>query len=169
MVLPATFTGSPRYMHQRTQDAMAYVRQYGTPDLFITFTCNPNWHDITSNLMPSQQASDRYDIVSHVFHLKLKSMMKVIKQRQVFGQVQCDMLTVEWQKRDLPHAHILIWLQNKLRAQDVDQFICAEIPDRTQDQRLFNIVTSHMIHGPCGNVNCDSPCMTDGVCSKKYP
>lgn len=41
VVLPATFTGSPRYMHEKTQDAMTYVRHYGRPDLFITFTCNP--------------------------------------------------------------------------------------------------------------------------------
>ncbi|CAE1250270.1 unnamed protein product [Acanthosepion pharaonis] len=40
-ILPATFTGSPRYMHARTQDAMIYVRKYGRPDLFVTFTCNP--------------------------------------------------------------------------------------------------------------------------------
>ncbi|CAE1173746.1 unnamed protein product [Acanthosepion pharaonis] len=40
-ILPATFTGSLRYMHARTPDAMTYVRKYGRPDLFITFTCNP--------------------------------------------------------------------------------------------------------------------------------
>jgi hypothetical protein len=40
-ILPATYIGSPRHMHQYTQDAMSYVRKYGRPDLFITFTCNP--------------------------------------------------------------------------------------------------------------------------------
>lgn len=40
VVLPSSFTGGPRYMHERTQDAMTYVRHYGRPDLFITFTCN---------------------------------------------------------------------------------------------------------------------------------
>ncbi|CAE1169587.1 unnamed protein product [Acanthosepion pharaonis] len=40
-IVPATFTGSPRYMHARTQDAMSYVRKYGRPDLFIIFTCKP--------------------------------------------------------------------------------------------------------------------------------
>ena len=34
VVLPSSFTGGPRYMHERTQDAMTYVRQYGRPDLF---------------------------------------------------------------------------------------------------------------------------------------
>lgn len=34
------FTGGPRYMQQRKQDAMVYVRNFGRPDLFITMTCN---------------------------------------------------------------------------------------------------------------------------------
>jgi hypothetical protein len=41
IILQSTFTGSPRYMHERIQDAMTYVRNYGCPNLFITFTCNP--------------------------------------------------------------------------------------------------------------------------------
>jgi hypothetical protein len=32
-------------------DAMAIVRAFGKPDLFITMTCNPKWEDITSNLI----------------------------------------------------------------------------------------------------------------------
>ena len=55
VVLPSSFTGGPRYMHERTQDAMTYVRHYGRPDLFITFSCNPRWEDITKNLLPGQK------------------------------------------------------------------------------------------------------------------
>jgi len=46
VILPSTFTGGPRHLAEYTQDAMAYVRLYGRPDLFITFTCNPNWPEI---------------------------------------------------------------------------------------------------------------------------
>ena len=35
IILPSTFTGGPRYMHERQKDAMCYVRKYGHPDLFI--------------------------------------------------------------------------------------------------------------------------------------
>ena len=38
VILPSSFPGRPQYMHERTQDAMRYVRKYGRPDLFITFT-----------------------------------------------------------------------------------------------------------------------------------
>ncbi|XP_014774554.1 uncharacterized protein LOC106872177 [Octopus bimaculoides] len=37
-ILPSTYTGEPRYMHERRQDDMTFVRHYGRPDLFITFT-----------------------------------------------------------------------------------------------------------------------------------
>ena len=53
-ILPSSFTGSPRDMQQRYQDAMAIVREYGKPDLFITMTCNPNWKEIIDALLPGK-------------------------------------------------------------------------------------------------------------------
>ena len=42
-----------------TQDAMIYVRKYGTADLFITFTCNPTWPEIKRELKKGQTPSQR--------------------------------------------------------------------------------------------------------------
>lgn len=61
VILPSSFTGSPRHMHEYTQDAMTYVRNYGRPDLFVTFTCNPKWVETESLLLPGQTAGDRLD------------------------------------------------------------------------------------------------------------
>lgn len=41
VVFPSSFINSPRYLHKYTQDAFTYGSNYGRPDLFITFTCNP--------------------------------------------------------------------------------------------------------------------------------
>ncbi|GFR31324.1 helitron_like_N domain-containing protein [Trichonephila clavata] len=79
------------------------------------------------------------------------------------------MYSVEWQKRGLPHAHILVWLIDKIRPEKIDSIISAEIPDPSTDQLLFDIVTTNMIHGPCGNLNYSSPCMADGKCTKSFP
>ncbi|XP_026467796.1 uncharacterized protein LOC113371383 [Ctenocephalides felis] len=65
-ILPATYIGSPRHMHEYAQDAMTYVRHYGRPDLFITFTCNPKWIEITELLLPGQTSSDRHEL-QHVY------------------------------------------------------------------------------------------------------
>ena len=45
VLLPATFCGGPHYMFERQQDAMAYVRKLGRPDLILTVTTNPKWPD----------------------------------------------------------------------------------------------------------------------------
>ncbi|GJY09223.1 ATP-dependent DNA helicase PIF1-like protein [Tanacetum coccineum] len=52
--------GGPRYMMQNYQDAMAICRTYGNPDMFITFTSNPKWSEISSMIahVPGQKAHD---------------------------------------------------------------------------------------------------------------
>ena len=108
VVLPATYTGGPRYMHEKQCDAMAYVRRMGRPDLFITMTCNPKWPEIVGNLLPGQKPQDRPDIVARVFRQKLRKMMELIK-KNAFGKLRAWLYSIEYQKRGLPHAHILTW------------------------------------------------------------
>ena len=83
-----------------------------------------------------------------------------------------DMYTIEFQKRGLPHAHLLIFLhpQNKYpTAEDINRIISAEIPSEQDEPKLYNLVKAHMIHGPCGSSNKSSPCMKGGKCSRYYP
>uniref|UniRef100_A0A8D9BUG3 Helitron helicase-like domain-containing protein n=1 Tax=Cacopsylla melanoneura TaxID=428564 RepID=A0A8D9BUG3_9HEMI len=148
---------------------MAYVPNYGRPDIFITFKCNPKWLDISDALFPGQKPEDRHDIVSRVFHLKVKKMMDFLIKFKVFGRVQCHMGSLEWQKRGLPHIHILVWLTEKISPHQVDSFISAEIPKKDEDPILYDIITKSMIHGPCGTLNPNSVCMKEGKCSKKFP
>lgn len=168
-ILPATYIGSPRHMHEYAQDAMTYVRNYGRPDLFITFTCNPKWKEITQLLHPGQTSSDRHDIVARVFKQKQTVLINLITKQKIFGAVKCWMYSVEWQKRGLPHSHMLLWLVDKLRPDQIDEIVSAEIPDPETDPELFEIVKTHMIHGPCGNHNPLSPCMSENKCTKRYP
>ncbi len=82
-----------------------------------------------------------------------------------------DIHVVEWQKRGLPHGHILIILrsQDKLRdSNDYDQIVCAELPDKSTHLEFYNIVTSRMLHGPRGAIHPSCPCMVNGVCNRGY-
>ena len=108
ILLVSSFYGGPRYMQQQYQDAMAIVRARGTPDIFITMTCNPDWPEIQNALLPSQTPNDRPDIVGRVFGLKLQMLLHDL--RSAFGRSVGLMAAVEWQKRGLPHAHILLIL-----------------------------------------------------------
>lgn len=109
---------------------MAYVRSYGRPDLFITFTCNPKWIEIQRELLPGQRYYDRHDLTARVFKLKSTLFMNLITTGKIYGAVRCKMLSVEWQKRGLPHIHVLIWLKTKIMPNQIDDIISAELPDR---------------------------------------
>ncbi|XP_058810469.1 uncharacterized protein LOC131675487 [Phymastichus coffea] len=167
IILPSTFLGSPQYMQQCYQDAMAIVNETGKPDIFLTMTCNPNWLEITENLLPGQQAADRPDLVARVFDLKKDHLLHVVTKENFFGKVASYVYVIEFQKRGLPHMHLLITLEQgyKITTPDiVDKFISAEIPIEVRNPRLFEIVLRTMIHGPCGDW-----CMKDGKCSKNFP
>ncbi|KAL7085427.1 hypothetical protein ACP275_14G281600 [Erythranthe tilingii] len=143
VILPATFVNEARYMIQIYQDEMAICRWAGYPDLFVTFTCNQNWIEITRFLKgQGLKPEDRPDIVCRVFKIKLDQFIKEIKQGKVFG---------------------------KVKSEDIDKIISAEIPDENEDPVLYSSVISLMIHGPCGVFNLTASCMEDGKCTRHFP
>lgn len=171
VILPSSFIGSPRHMVQLHQDSMSIVRRFGKPDLFVTFTCNPSWPEITNELQYNQTSNDRPDLCSRVFHLKLKSLMHDLTVRNVLGKVIAHMHVIEFQKRGLPHCHILLILDasDKLREKNIDNVVSAEISDKQVNPSLYETVTKNLMHGPCGLLDPYAPCMKDGKCSKSHP
>ncbi|KAH1209942.1 hypothetical protein GmHk_15G044338 [Glycine max] len=103
-------------------------------DLFLTLTCNPTWPKIQrkvrkSNLTPH----DCPDVVSRIFKMKLNQLMNDLKSGHVFGGTVGFVYTIEWKKRGLSHAHILIFLHpsNKYpNPEDFDNIISAEISNK---------------------------------------
>lgn len=55
------------------------------------------------------------------------------------------------------------------RPEDINNIISVKVFDPVKDQKLYNLVKKHMVHGPCGLKNKNSPCVKDGKCSKYYP
>ncbi|CAF1862836.1 unnamed protein product, partial [Brassica oleracea] len=110
-VLPATFTGGPRYMKNLYLDAMTICKHFGFPNLFITFTCNPKWPEITRHLTNRKsKAEDRSDIICRMFKMKLDSLMDDLTKKNILGKTVSSMYTIEFHKRGLPHAHILLFM-----------------------------------------------------------
>ncbi|XP_021971538.2 uncharacterized protein LOC110866705 [Helianthus annuus] len=173
VILPSSFTGGSRYMMQNYLDAMALCRKYGYPDFFITITCNPKWPEIVRFLGDSSiKPEDRPDILCRLFKMKLDELIKDMKQKKIFGDINAVVYTVEFQKRGLPHAHICLFMKadHKLpTVEHIDPFISAEIPDKNEDPELYSLVSDFMIHGPCGYANMKCPCMVGNRCSKNFP
>lgn len=180
VVLPSSYTGGDRYMQQRYQNAMAINRHLHKPTLFITMAANPGWPEITRELLPGQTALDRLDLVARVFHLKVQFFLDDLKKTQIFGRYAGSVYTIEYQERGLPHMHLLLFLHpdDRLRYRDpsvVNQVISADFPteDEDPDSKLFSVVASTMVHGPCGDFNPHAPCMIEVnkrmVCSKHFP
>jgi hypothetical protein len=90
---------------------------------------------------------------------------------QVFGKVVAMVHVIEFQKRGLPHAHLLIILDHDSKIKneiDIDSLISAEIPDPQKHKELHDLVIKHMIHGPC-DINKQSPCLENKICIKNFP
>jgi hypothetical protein len=173
ILLPATFGGSPRDLHQCYLDAMALVSKFGRPDFFITMTANPNWEEVRKNLRRGETAADRPDLVSRVFKAKLRELIHDLTVKGVFGKAIAYTYVVEFQKRGLPHAHILLIVKASDKPHtpaDVDRLVSAEVPDKSLDPHLHHLVETFMVHGPCGALDPTCPCMDElGKCSKCFP
>jgi hypothetical protein len=167
-ILPPSFKSGPRAYHSRFQDAMSIVREFGKPSLFLTMTCNSKWKEIQAALksFPASHTSyDHPEIVARVFHQKIKELLTKLLKKQIFGKVVGHVEVIEFQKRGLPHCHILLILDKKYRlktADDYDAIVSAEIPD-PKHKRLRRLVLQHMVHHHC------AACMKDNLCTKWFP
>src|SRR6266498_3318902 len=59
--------------------------------------------------------------------------------------------------------------ENEVTSDMIDSWISAEIPDPTVDPLGYVLLAEHMMHGPYGQKNWNSPCMKKGKCSKFCP
>ena len=81
------------------------------------------------------------------------------------------MYTINFQKCDLNHVHLLLFLRpsNKYPSpNDIDRIISTEIPSHEDDPELYRLEQNHMVHNPRGNLGRGSPCMKKGNCSRFY-
>ncbi|CAN1186335.1 ATP-dependent DNA helicase PIF1 [Linum perenne] len=176
VILASSHTGSPRYKYENFQDAVAICRTLGYPDLFITFTCNTNWPEVQFMVDLVQQSGikdpNRADIMARVFKIKLTQLISEIKTKEIFGKPVAFVQAIEFQKRGLPHAHMLAFLsaEDKIYSPShIDSVISAEIPDVIADPQCYDVVSRLMLHGPCGHLFPNSPCMVTKKCTKHYP
>ncbi|CAL0299188.1 unnamed protein product [Lupinus luteus] len=132
---------------------MASVLNDGKPDIFLTVTCNPSWSEITSELQDFQTAQDRPDLTTRIFRSKFEQLRADVIDKGVLGNVKSYMYVTEFQKRGLPHVHMLLILENNDKLcspEEYDEIVRVEIPHYEEEPQLHHAVLKHMIHGPYG-------------------
>ncbi|KAF6151578.1 hypothetical protein GIB67_021764 [Kingdonia uniflora] len=145
LLFPHREMGGPRHMSEIFQDSMATTHHNNHLDIFLTMMANPNWPEIKRALLPHQTATDIPDLVTSVFELKRRALMKE-KKGKAFGPVVVYVYTKNLQPR----------------------IISAEFPDESIDLALYQTIKRCMIHGPCGTRNLRMACMENGKCIKRY-
>ncbi|GJW83045.1 putative PIF1 DNA helicase/replication protein A1-like protein [Tanacetum coccineum] len=118
------------------------------------------------------RAHVRPKVWTRVFKLKLTELLDDLTKNHVFGATRVVMYDIEFQKRGLPHVHILLWLKEYYRckaATDIDDIISAKLPSPTADPAGYKAVSDYMLHGPCGKDNRVASCNVEGKCSKHFP
>ena len=127
-MLPKTVPGSVDFYKENFEKAMAIIQkvnfslnsllkcafQTGKPDLFITFTGNPQWKEIQvrvsllsnlqsdllqENLLPGCTWQDDPFLTADVFYMKMKAFLSDIVDRELFGPVLSYSYSIEFQKR----------------------------------------------------------------------
>ena len=166
----------PGWYQGKFQDCMRIVQKFGRPHLFLTFTANGQWEDTKASLFEGQDPLRRPDMVVRLFHAKLEEFKNDILKKQKMGRVKAYSYVIEFQKRGLPHVHMVVWLDERdapKTPEDIDRFLTAEIPDPKTSPRLYELVKKTMIHGPCKGVLTDPhkgpPCWKNQDCEKQFP
>ena len=113
-------------MQQNYQNATAIVRKLDRPDLFVTFTCKPTWPEVKDALGERERLEDRPGIVVRVFKMKLTELLGDILKHNLLGVVVTYICAIEFQKHSLPHAHMLLTLDDRSKVHtkhDINKFL----------------------------------------------
>jgi hypothetical protein len=150
------------------------IRIYTRSSYFIIVIYNIQWKEITDLLEYDQTAQDRPDIIIRIFKIKLDLLLKDLldPEKDIFDKVITHIYIIEFQKRGLPHAHILLIMDQNDKSytpEFVDTVVSAELPDPILFPDLYNIIVTSILHGSYDARNIQSPYMKDDKYSKKYP
>ncbi|KAJ5562045.1 hypothetical protein N7535_003492 [Penicillium sp. DV-2018c] len=79
---------------------------------------NPRWDEITREL--------------RVFELKKKDPIQQLGKQDIFGPTTSRFWTIEYQKRPLPHCHLLLFLAHADQFHSpamINELVSAQLPD----------------------------------------
>ena len=92
----------------------------------------------------------KINLIVRVFREKLGALKKDLIEYGVLGQVIAHIDVIEFQKRGLPHTHLLIILHpddKPMSPDNYDEIVQTKILDSVSNSRKYATITANMIHG----------------------
>ena len=169
--IPATLTGSPSYWKNVSKNGFYLSLVLGPPTFFITITENPKWHEIAA-LNTEKDVMMNSVLLARIFNQKKRALISYIKNSKIFGEVKGILWRDEYQKRGLPHCHVLLWTNfDTTDMHEIDKIITCRLPlpdpffeNETKRKMLYDLSKTFMTH------TCTERCRgTDGKCCYGYP
>ncbi|XP_019178902.1 PREDICTED: uncharacterized protein LOC109174064 [Ipomoea nil] len=140
-----TMVESGRLIYIRTHQKSLHCESYsGLTDALTRGEINPSTQG-RRIILPSSFTGG-----ARLFKMKLDYLIADCRKKQLFGSVAGVIYTIEFQKRGIPHAHILLFLDKLNEVSEVgalDKIISAEIPDENMDVEYYKAVEEFMMHG----------------------
>ena len=126
--IPSSLTGSPTYWNNVSKSGFYLSMILGPPTFFITITENPKWHEVAA-LNDQKDVSMNAVLLARIFQQKKRSLISYIKDSKIFGKVKGLLWRDEYQKRGLPHCHLLLWTDFDTNDVDaLDKIITCRLP-----------------------------------------
>jgi hypothetical protein len=123
--VPSSVVGSKADMKKKFLNLCSLVNAYGSPDLFLTLTCNEaKWADVLERANGRPLHECPVEVVEQ-FHRRFKRLFGL--RNTIFGKVDHYFVKLEYQNRNAPHYHILLWLKDK---EDICKHVSASIPGK---------------------------------------
>ena len=174
--------GTKQYWFVRKSELRCMIREWGSPTLFLTFSCAEyESPDIENYLRKVNDVPPSYNVgklctedpisVSRKFSEKFHSFFqRVAKKGEVLGTVDHFYWKKEYQARGAPHYHVLLWIKDApVIGRDypdevlgwIQERITCHIANKESYPELYNLVTRYQMHKcsgyckrkrKCGNV-----------------
>lgn len=165
--IPPSLTDSDSYWHQASEKCFNLSCIYGPPSFFLTVSMNPYWIEAKALKRSNGNFSDSA-MISIIFKTKLQTLLRYIQDKNTIGKVNSYVYRIKYQKRGLPHAHILFWTDiDTSDTVQIDKYVTARYPKQTpilNDSSFVNdmrvLIDRYQIHKHskrCGK-NCYKEC-----------
>ena len=173
--------GTKQYWFLRQSELRCMIREWGSPTLFLTFSCAEyESPDITNYLRRVNDVPSSYNIgrlctedpisVSRKFSLKFHAFFRtVLMKGDVLGKVDHFYWKKEYQARGAPHYHVLLWIRDApvIGVDDpekvldwIQEKITCHIPDKESNPELHSLVTRYQMH------KCSAYCKRKRKCGR---